>query len=44
MRVSIDVAVLGEINAIKKENEKYWKYKDLNNRNSAHVGFESKCR
>jgi hypothetical protein len=23
MRVSIDVAVLGEINAIKKENEKY---------------------
>jgi hypothetical protein len=33
----IDVAIPGDRNVIKKEAEKILKYKDLNNRNTAHV-------
>jgi hypothetical protein len=41
-RMLIDVAIPGDINVIKKEAEKILKYKDLNNRNPAHVECKSK--
>jgi hypothetical protein len=42
--MSIDIAIPGDINVIKKEAEKILKYKDLiiPCRNSAHVEYESK--
>jgi hypothetical protein len=38
----IDVAISGDRNVIKKEAEKILKYKDLNNRNTAHVECKNK--
>jgi len=38
----VDVAILGEINVIKKEAEKILKYKDLTIRNTTHVVCKNK--
>jgi hypothetical protein len=38
----IDVAISGERHVIKKEAEKILKYKDLYNRNTAHVECKNK--
>jgi hypothetical protein len=38
----IDVAISGDRNVIKKEAEKILKYKDLDNRNRAHVECKNK--
>ena len=38
----IDVAISGDRNVIKKEAEKILKYKDLNNRNTAHMKCKNK--
>ena len=41
--MSIDVAICGDRNVVKKDAEKILKYKDLiKNRNSVHVECESK--
>ena len=38
----IDVAISGDRNVIKKEAKKILKYKDFNNRNTAHVECKNK--
>jgi hypothetical protein len=39
----IDVVIPGYRNVIKKESEKVLKYRDFNNRNTAHVERKNKC-